>query len=192
MALARKSGWTVAGWRLRWLRLQLQGGMRPSARVTRRLTAPSGGSYDDRVFALRQKDQLKLQEKDIQIWKVSVQKEQARYSQLQEQRDTMVAQLHSQIRQLQHDREEFYNQSQELQVRRPPRARAAGAGHRRRLAQPDGQEGLFSLIRRRLDAISGSGSPAGSGRTQLLWHFGQFPGIPRQKETLDRCAFKQI
>ncbi|XP_051022956.1 hamartin isoform X2 [Acomys russatus] len=63
------------------------------------------------------KDQLKLQEKDIQMWKVSVQKEQARYSQLQEQRDTMVTQLHSQIRQLQHDREEFYNQSQELQTK---------------------------------------------------------------------------
>uniref|UniRef100_A0A8C6MZB7 TSC complex subunit 1 n=1 Tax=Mus spicilegus TaxID=10103 RepID=A0A8C6MZB7_MUSSI len=63
------------------------------------------------------KDQLKLQEKDIQMWKVSLQKEQARYSQLQEQRDTMVTQLHSQIRQLQHDREEFYNQSQELQTK---------------------------------------------------------------------------
>uniref|UniRef100_A0A8D1VWF3 TSC complex subunit 1 n=1 Tax=Sus scrofa TaxID=9823 RepID=A0A8D1VWF3_PIG len=63
------------------------------------------------------KDQLKLQEKDIQIWKVCLQKEQARYSQLQEQRDTVVAQLHSQIRQLQHDREEFYNQSQELQTK---------------------------------------------------------------------------
>ncbi|XP_039085626.1 hamartin isoform X2 [Hyaena hyaena] len=63
------------------------------------------------------KDQLKLQEKDIQIWKVSLQKEQARSSQLQEQRDTMVSQLHSQIRQLQHDREEFYNQSQELQTK---------------------------------------------------------------------------
>lgn len=50
------------------------------------------------------------------MWKVSLQKEQARYSQLQQQRDTMVTQLHSQIRQLQHDREEFYNQSQELQV----------------------------------------------------------------------------
>jgi tuberous sclerosis protein 1 len=48
---------------------------------------------------------------------VSLQKEQARYSQLQEQRDTVVTQLHSQIRQLQHDREEFYNQSQELQVK---------------------------------------------------------------------------
>ncbi|XP_021049482.1 hamartin isoform X2 [Mus pahari] len=63
------------------------------------------------------KDQLKLQEKDIQMWKVSLQKEQARYSQLQEQRDTTVTQLHSQIRQLQHDREEFYNQSQELQTK---------------------------------------------------------------------------
>ncbi|XP_066222890.1 hamartin isoform X2 [Saccopteryx leptura] len=63
------------------------------------------------------KDQLKLQEKDIHMWKVSLQKEQARYSQLQEQRDTVVAQLHSQIRQLQHDREEFYNQSQELQTK---------------------------------------------------------------------------
>lgn len=50
------------------------------------------------------------------MWKVSLQKEQTRYSQLQEQHDTMVTQLHSQIRQLQHDREEFYNQSQELQV----------------------------------------------------------------------------
>ncbi|KAM5299291.1 hamartin isoform 3-T3 [Ctenodactylus gundi] len=63
------------------------------------------------------KDQLKLQEKDIQIWKVSLQKEQARYSQLQEQRDTVVTQLHSQIKQLQLDREEFYNQSQELQTK---------------------------------------------------------------------------
>lgn len=56
-----------------------------------------------------------------------MQKEQARYSQLQEQRDTMVTQLHSQIRQLQHDREEFYNQSQELQVQ----AAALGPGSRR-------------------------------------------------------------
>lgn len=63
------------------------------------------------------KDQLKLQEEDIKIWKVSLQKEQTRYSQLQEQHDTMVTQLHSQIRQLQHDREEFYNQSQELQTK---------------------------------------------------------------------------
>lgn len=63
------------------------------------------------------KDQLKLQEKDIQLWKASLQREQARYSQLQEQRDTVVSHLHSQIRQLQQDREEFYGQSQELQTK---------------------------------------------------------------------------
>lgn len=60
--------------------------------------------------------------------KVSLQREQARYSQLQEQRDTVVTQLHSQVRQLQHDREEFYNQSQELQVRPPPRVRLNAGG----------------------------------------------------------------
>lgn len=63
------------------------------------------------------KDQLMLQEEDIQMWKASLQQEQARYSKLQEQRDTVVTQLHSQLRQLQHDREEFYNQSQELQTK---------------------------------------------------------------------------
>ncbi|NWH73196.1 TSC1 protein, partial [Piaya cayana] len=61
------------------------------------------------------KDQLKLQEKEIQALKLSLQKEQARYRQFQEEHESIVAQLHSQIRQLQHDREEFYNQSQELQ-----------------------------------------------------------------------------
>lgn len=60
------------------------------------------------------------------MWKVSLQKEQARYSQLQEQRDTVVTQLHSQIRQLQHDREEFYNQSQELQVQAAAPGRVSG------------------------------------------------------------------
>ncbi|XP_027543375.1 hamartin isoform X1 [Neopelma chrysocephalum] len=63
------------------------------------------------------KDQLKLQEKEIQALKLSLQKEQARYHQFQEEHDNIVAQLHSQIRQLQHDREEFYNQSQELQTK---------------------------------------------------------------------------
>uniref|UniRef100_A0A7M4EJ64 TSC complex subunit 1 n=1 Tax=Crocodylus porosus TaxID=8502 RepID=A0A7M4EJ64_CROPO len=63
------------------------------------------------------KDQLKLQEKDIQFLKLSLQKEQARYHQFQEEHDNIVAQLHSQIRQLQHDREEFFNQSQELQTK---------------------------------------------------------------------------
>ncbi|KAL8174714.1 UNVERIFIED_CONTAM: hamartin [Gekko kuhli] len=63
------------------------------------------------------KDQLRLQEKDIQSLKVSLQKEQGRYRQFQEEHDSVVARLHSQIRQLQHDREEFYNQSQELQTK---------------------------------------------------------------------------
>ncbi|XP_060106536.1 hamartin [Heteronotia binoei] len=63
------------------------------------------------------KDQLRLQEKDIQSLKVSLQKEQGRYRQFQEEHDSVVARLHSQIRQLQHDREEYYNQSQELQTK---------------------------------------------------------------------------
>uniref|UniRef100_A0A8C3PP58 TSC complex subunit 1 n=1 Tax=Calidris pygmaea TaxID=425635 RepID=A0A8C3PP58_9CHAR len=63
------------------------------------------------------KDQLKLQEKEIQALKLSLQKEQARYHQFQDEHENIVAQLHSQIRQLQHDREEFYNQSQELQTK---------------------------------------------------------------------------
>nr|XP_010310290.1 PREDICTED: hamartin isoform X3 [Balearica regulorum gibbericeps] len=63
------------------------------------------------------KDQLKLQEKEIQALKLSLQKEQTRYHQFQEEHENIVAQLHSQIRQLQHDREEFYNQSQELQTK---------------------------------------------------------------------------
>uniref|UniRef100_A0ACB8F060 Hamartin n=1 Tax=Sphaerodactylus townsendi TaxID=933632 RepID=A0ACB8F060_9SAUR len=63
------------------------------------------------------KDQLRLQEKDIQSLKVSLQKEQGRYRQFQEEHDSVVARLHNQIRQLQHDREEFYNQSQELQTK---------------------------------------------------------------------------
>ncbi|XP_069729348.1 hamartin isoform X1 [Phaenicophaeus curvirostris] len=63
------------------------------------------------------KDQLKLQEKEIQALKLSLQKEQARYRQFQQEHESIVAQLHSQIRQLQHDREEFYNQSQELQTK---------------------------------------------------------------------------
>nr|XP_009481553.1 PREDICTED: hamartin isoform X2 [Pelecanus crispus] len=63
------------------------------------------------------KDQLKLQEKEIQALKLSLQKEQARYHKFQEEHENIVAQLHSQIRQLQHDREEFYNQSQELQTK---------------------------------------------------------------------------
>ncbi|XP_053138068.1 hamartin isoform X2 [Hemicordylus capensis] len=63
------------------------------------------------------KDQLRLQEKDIQCLKLSLQKEQARNRRSQEEHDSVVAQLHSQIRQLQHEREEYYNQSQELKTK---------------------------------------------------------------------------
>ncbi|XP_075434876.1 hamartin [Ascaphus truei] len=63
------------------------------------------------------KGQLKLQEKDIQSLKESLQKEQTRYIGVQEERVSVVAQLHDQIRQLQHDRKEFYNQTQELQTK---------------------------------------------------------------------------
>lgn len=69
------------------------------------------------LFASGQKDQLRLQEKDIQSLKLSLQKEQTRSRTFQEEHDSVVAQLHSQIRQLQHEREEYYNQSQELKVK---------------------------------------------------------------------------
>ncbi|XP_075690818.1 hamartin [Rhinoderma darwinii] len=60
---------------------------------------------------------LKLQEVDIQSAKQSLVQEQVRYKGLQEEKDNVLTRLHSQIRQLQHDREEFYNQSQELQTK---------------------------------------------------------------------------
>ncbi|KAJ7308016.1 hypothetical protein JRQ81_008516 [Phrynocephalus forsythii] len=63
------------------------------------------------------KDQLRLQEKDIQAFKLSLQKEQAKNRKFQEEHDRVVSQLHSQIRQLQHEREDYYNQSRELKTR---------------------------------------------------------------------------
>ncbi|KAG8447585.1 hypothetical protein GDO86_014913 [Hymenochirus boettgeri] len=63
------------------------------------------------------KNQLKLQEMDMQSIKQSLLQEQTRHRRLQEERDTVVTQLRSQIRQLQHDRELFFNQSQELQTK---------------------------------------------------------------------------
>ncbi|XP_063172493.1 hamartin [Candoia aspera] len=63
------------------------------------------------------KDQLRLQEKDVQALKLSLQKEQAKHCTFREEYDGMVAQLHSQIRQLQHEREEYYSQSQELKTK---------------------------------------------------------------------------
>ncbi|XP_061459697.1 hamartin isoform X2 [Rhineura floridana] len=63
------------------------------------------------------KDQLRLQEKDVHALKLSLQKEQAKSRRFQEEHDGVVAQLHSQIRQLQHKREEYYSQSQELKTK---------------------------------------------------------------------------
>ncbi|OCT67114.1 hamartin isoform X3 [Xenopus laevis] len=63
------------------------------------------------------KNQLKLQEVDMHSIKQSLFQEQTRYRQLQEERDSVATQLRSQIRQLQHDRDLFYNQSQELQTK---------------------------------------------------------------------------
>lgn len=68
------------------------------------------------IFSL-QKTLLRMQELDMQSAKESLVQEQVRYKRLLEEKDTVVTQLQNQIRQLQHDREEFYNQSQELQVR---------------------------------------------------------------------------
>ncbi|XP_031746841.1 hamartin isoform X2 [Xenopus tropicalis] len=63
------------------------------------------------------KNQLKLQELDMHSIKQSLFQEQTRHRRLQEERDAVVTQLRSQIRQLQHDRDLFYNQSQELQTK---------------------------------------------------------------------------
>lgn len=46
----------------------------------------------------------------------SLHMEQQRYRQLWDERETVVACLHSQIRQLQHDRDDYYTKYQELQV----------------------------------------------------------------------------
>uniref|UniRef100_A0A8C5R113 TSC complex subunit 1 n=1 Tax=Leptobrachium leishanense TaxID=445787 RepID=A0A8C5R113_9ANUR len=63
------------------------------------------------------KNQMMLQEVDMNSVKQSLRQEQARYKRLQEEKDTVITQLHCQIRQLQDDREEYYNQSQELQTK---------------------------------------------------------------------------
>ncbi|KAL4609401.1 hamartin-like isoform X4 [Arapaima gigas] len=61
------------------------------------------------------KDQLNLQNMDILSLKESLQVEQQRYRQLWEDRETVVTRLHSQIRQLQQSRDEYYTKNQELQ-----------------------------------------------------------------------------
>ncbi|XP_023651360.2 hamartin-like isoform X1 [Paramormyrops kingsleyae] len=61
------------------------------------------------------KDQLNLQNMDILSLKESLQVEQQRYHQLWEDREAVVTRLHSQIRQLQQGRDEYYTKNQELQ-----------------------------------------------------------------------------
>ncbi|KAL7854040.1 hypothetical protein AOLI_G00208840 [Acnodon oligacanthus] len=61
------------------------------------------------------KDQLNLQNVDITSLRESLQVEQQRYRQLWDDRETMVTRLHSQIRQLQQSRDDYYTKNQELQ-----------------------------------------------------------------------------
>ncbi len=63
-----------------------------------------------------QKDQLNLQSVDIMSLRESLQVEQQRYRQLWDDRETVVTRLHSQIRQLQQARDDYYTKNQELQV----------------------------------------------------------------------------
>lgn len=63
-----------------------------------------------------QKDQLNLQSVDITSLRESLQVEQQRYRQLWDDREMVVTRLHSQIRQLQQGRDDYYTKNQELQV----------------------------------------------------------------------------
>lgn len=62
------------------------------------------------------KDQLNLQSVDVVTLKESLQVEQQRCRQLWEDRETVVTRLHSQVRQLQQGRDDYYTKNQELQV----------------------------------------------------------------------------
>ncbi|XP_077398445.1 TSC complex subunit 1b isoform X2 [Vanacampus margaritifer] len=61
------------------------------------------------------KDQLNHQSVDISSLRESLQVEQQRYRQLWDDRETVVTRLHSQIRQLQQGRDDYYTKNQELQ-----------------------------------------------------------------------------
>ncbi|MFT7813699.1 hamartin isoform X4 [Arapaima gigas] len=61
------------------------------------------------------RDQLKLQDIEIQSLQVSLQEEQQRYRQLWEDRESAITRLRSQILQLQQGRDEYYTKYQELQ-----------------------------------------------------------------------------
>ncbi|XP_039620235.1 hamartin-like [Polypterus senegalus] len=72
------------------------------------------------------KDQLKLQEDDIQSLKASLSEEQARNKKLREEHETMVSQLHTQIRQLQQGCDKYSTANQELQSKLMEYKKAAG------------------------------------------------------------------
>ncbi|XP_071397772.1 TSC complex subunit 1b [Centroberyx affinis] len=61
------------------------------------------------------KDQLSLQSVDIVSLRESLQVEQQRCRQLWDDRETVVTRLHSQVRQLQQGRDDYYTKNQELQ-----------------------------------------------------------------------------
>ncbi|XP_038820879.1 hamartin-like isoform X2 [Salvelinus namaycush] len=61
------------------------------------------------------KDQLDLQSVDVVTLKESLQVEQQRCRQLWDDRETVVTRLHSQVRQLQQGRDDYYTKNQELQ-----------------------------------------------------------------------------
>ncbi|XP_034048778.1 TSC complex subunit 1b [Thalassophryne amazonica] len=61
------------------------------------------------------KDQQNLQNVEIMSLRDSLQVEQQRYRQLWDDRETVVTKLHSQIRQLQQGRDDYYTKNQELQ-----------------------------------------------------------------------------
>ncbi|XP_041706904.1 hamartin isoform X1 [Coregonus clupeaformis] len=61
------------------------------------------------------KDQLNLQSVDVVSLKESLQVEQQRCRQLWDDRETVVTRLHSQVRQLQQGRDDYYTKNQELQ-----------------------------------------------------------------------------
>lgn len=66
-----------------------------------------------------QKDRLNLQSVEILSLRDSLHVEQQRYRQLWDDRETVVTRLHSQIRQLQQGRDDYYTKNQELQVDTP-------------------------------------------------------------------------
>ncbi|KAG9353923.1 hypothetical protein JZ751_012047 [Albula glossodonta] len=78
------------------------------------MVTPAPLSHLHMCLSLR-KDQLSLQTVDILSLRESLQVEQQRYRQLWEDRETVVTRLHSQIRQLQQGRDEYYTKNQELQ-----------------------------------------------------------------------------